>query len=212
MRQFLKTAAAVAALVTVAAPATAAALIGGDTRVLIEAPFVPLVKGLTGIATEASFDPLIANFPISGGFLDASLAGTIAHDGVGLVLSNGLTNVEAGNFVIDTVQSIVFGDVLVEGNPFANGVALFSFDLGSITVPQLVDLSNPALALFITPDLAGALTAVFDVPDVTGVQFGRAATAPVSVIPEPGAWAMLIAGFGLVGFAARRRQGIEALA
>jgi hypothetical protein len=212
MMQFLKSAVAVAALVTVAAPATAATLTGGNTRVLIEEPFVPLVKGLTGVATEASFDPLIANFPISGGFLDASLAGTIAHDGVGLVLSNGLTNVEAGNFVIDTVQSIVFGDVLVEGNPFATGVALFSFDLGSITVPQLVDLSNPALALFITPDLAGALKEVFEVPDLTGVQFGRAATSPVAAIPEPGTWAMLIAGFGLVGLALRRRREIEALA
>jgi hypothetical protein len=26
------------------------------------------------------------------------------------------------------------------------------------------------------------------------------------VIPEPGTWAMMIAGFGLVGFAARRRR------
>lgn len=31
-----------------------------------------------------------------------------------------------------------------------------------------------------------------------------------SVIPEPGTWAMLIAGFGLVGFAARRRRAATA--
>lgn len=30
------------------------------------------------------------------------------------------------------------------------------------------------------------------------------------VIPEPGTWAMLIAGFGLVGFAARRRRAAQA--
>jgi hypothetical protein len=28
----------------------------------------------------------------------------------------------------------------------------------------------------------------------------------ITALPEPGAWAMLIAGFGLVGFAARRRS------
>ncbi len=31
----------------------------------------------------------------------------------------------------------------------------------------------------------------------------------VSVVPEPSAWAMLIAGFGLVGLAARRRAGFQ---
>jgi hypothetical protein len=34
----------------------------------------------------------------------------------------------------------------------------------------------------------------------------RNVIAGVATIPEPGAWAMLIAGFGLVGFAERRRQ------
>jgi hypothetical protein len=29
---------------------------------------------------------------------------------------------------------------------------------------------------------------------------------PVPIVPEPGTWAMMIAGFGLVGFAARRRR------
>jgi hypothetical protein len=29
---------------------------------------------------------------------------------------------------------------------------------------------------------------------------------PGAFVPEPGTWAMLIAGFGMVGFAARRRR------
>ncbi|MCS6986330.1 MAG: PEPxxWA-CTERM sorting domain-containing protein [Sphingomonadaceae bacterium] len=31
------------------------------------------------------------------------------------------------------------------------------------------------------------------------------------VIPEPGAWALMIAGFGLVGWAARRRRLVHAV-
>ncbi len=33
---------------------------------------------------------------------------------------------------------------------------------------------------------------------------------PIDPVPEPGTWAMLIAGFGLVGFAARRRRALAA--
>ncbi len=36
------------------------------------------------------------------------------------------------------------------------------------------------------------------------ITFGSA--TPGGVVPEPGTWAMLIAGFGLVGMAARRRR------
>lgn len=35
---------------------------------------------------------------------------------------------------------------------------------------------------------------------------------PTDVVPEPATWAMLIAGFGLVGMAARRRRGTAAMA
>lgn len=38
------------------------------------------------------------------------------------------------------------------------------------------------------------------------------ATANAGVIPEPGTWALMIAGFGLVGASMRRRKGARALA
>jgi hypothetical protein len=199
---------AVAGLLTLPGAAGAATITGGDTRVLVESGFVGLIGGLTGTATLVSADPLVANFPITGGTLDAGLAGQILHEGSGLVLSDGTTSVGAGNFIIDTVNSLVLGDVTLNGAPLAEDFALFSFDLSTVTVAELTDLSNPLLGLFITAGAAGALETAFGVSGLEGVQFGRAATAPVlasGVIPEPATWAMMILGFGLVGFAMRRR-------
>lgn len=55
-------------------------------------------------------------------------------------------------------------------------------------------------------------------PDITSLRFSTWKGAPFAidnvtgvgqgVIPEPATWAMMIAGFGLVGFAARRRRSL----
>ncbi len=42
------------------------------------------------------------------------------------------------------------------------------------------------------------------------VSGAAAINAPVSGVPEPSTWAMLVAGFGLVGFASRRRKAAVA--
>ncbi len=212
MRKITRFGLVAAGLLMLPGTVNAAAVIGGDTRVLVESAFVGLVGGLTGSATIASADPLTANFPVTGGSLDAALAGQILHEGSGLTLTNGVNTVGAGNFIIDTVNSLVLGDVTLNGAALADDFALFSFNLGSVTVAELTDLSNPLLALFITEGAAGALETAFGVSGLTGAQFGRAATAPVlaaGAIPEPGTWAMLIVGFGAVGLAARRRSALR---
>jgi hypothetical protein len=49
--------------------------------------------------------------------------------------------------------------------------------------------------------------------NLSGVTFGSNAVSPVtitvnSVVPEPATWALMIAGFGMVGYAMRRRQNV----
>lgn len=87
--------------------------------------------------------------------------------------------------------------------------------LGSLTLAQTPSTCGPEYAAGFCPFVAGAVAfagtarsigfsgvanfVVFD--DVT---FGS--TTPGGVIPEPATWGMMILGFGLVGFAARRRN------
>lgn len=90
--------------------------------------------------------------------------------------------------------------------------------LSAITTAGLFNTVNnpaPSLALSFTGSSVGILfgtrsdsTPIFDF-DTSGD--GRAVFSYTSaVVPEPANWAMLIAGFGLVGAVARRRRAVTA--
>ncbi len=73
---------------------------------------------------------------------------------------------------------------------------------------QLVNRTNRRV--FITADAGETITGLRFTS--TGVAFEFDDIAAAAAVPEPATWAMLIMGFGLVGFAARRRRsGIVAL-
>jgi hypothetical protein len=207
MRHFGKTL-LIAALVSIPSIANATAVIGGNTRLAFSSLISGLSVGLLGSANLVGGAPgLTINFGITGGDLDAALAGTIRHDGSGVSLSNGTNTLALSNFVIDTVSSTVFGDAALNGTVVGGGLSLFVFNLGSVTVGQLTDLSNPALDLSLTSTASGALDAAFGTGDTIGLSIGLAATAPVlAAIPEPENWALLIIGFGMIGVTARARQ------
>ena len=191
--------------------ASAAAVIGGNTRLAFSSAIAGLQAGLTGTATlVGGASGLTVNFGITGGNLDSALAGNIRHDGSGITLSNGTNTIGLGNFVIDTTSGFLLGDASLNGSLLGTALQLFSFDLGTVTVPQLTDLNSPALSLLITSTTAGALTTAFGLGDTTGVSIGLAATAPVladAAIPEPATWGLMLIGFGTIGAAMRRRTG-----
>jgi hypothetical protein len=94
---------------------------------------------------------------------------------------------EVGRYDIgDQFATVADGEVVAD--PLTNGV--FSFGYGMTTS---VSGGNP---LFLTNDKLAFVS--------------YETIAPAGAIPEASTWAMLIAGFGLVGFAARRRSAIAA--
>ena len=79
--------------------------------------------------------------------------------------------------------------------------AIWSIEYGK-TITSTNPAINTAIANYIAiaPTLTGRATYIFSTDDPTRQGLF------VSYIPEPGTWAMLIAGFGLIGLAARRRR------
>ncbi|MGB3722607.1 MAG: hypothetical protein WA979_07295 [Pacificimonas sp.] len=182
---------------------------GGETRVAVTADLagLGLTAGLLGDATLVDTDVLTVSFPITGGELDADLAGQILHEGSGVSLTGGDVILNLENFIIDTTASSIFGDVSF-GDTSLEDVALFSFDLSMLGDDDAIDdLDDPDIELFFTAASAGVLTDLFAAPDLTGATFGFAATAPeiAAAVPAPGAFGLLGLGILAIGVARRRR-------
>jgi hypothetical protein len=152
----------------------------------------------TATATAGPGGIPAVRFPITGGDLSASFAGTIAHNGSGLRLTTTTGTVSLTNFLIDTVSLTLSGAVAF-GTTNLSNVPLFALSTnGNATSP--FDLKLTATA-------AGALTSVLGVPNLTGALIATAGTAPITAaIPEPSTYALMLGGLGLAGWVARRRK------
>lgn len=129
-------------------------------------------------------------------YVSPALAGTSAT-----ITTPDLTSVSFYWGSIDTYNSV---DVLLSGG------SVFSLS-GSAFPPANGGLNNGLSnrRVFFTADPGETITGItfrstgvaFEIDDVYGT-LGAGST-----IPEPQSWALLIAGFGLIGAAARRRRG-----
>ena len=101
-----------------------------------------------------------------------------------------MVSATVGNFVINTGTGTVSGNV----NGGSESVTLFDLDPNA----------DGGIGLDISEELAGALTSVFDAPNLTGAQFGIANT-PVSPVPLPAGAPLLIVALGALAYV-RRKQ------
>lgn len=193
---------------TAVAQAATVNVVGGETWVEVLDDYASLVSAPLGSAIVAGTSPLTAVFPISGGSLDlATFGGRILHEGSGLRLTAGGSTLELANFIIDTNISQVLGDVTLNGVSVGEDLSLFSFNLSSVTLGQLADVSNPQLGLFFTTTSASALNGAFGTDLAAGDQFGSAAVSvSLAAVPEPATWMLMIGGVAMTGAALRRRR------
>ena len=202
---FAAAAVLMAGVLATSAQAQALPITGGVTSVsLTSAPTLTSVGLSVGILGSAQFSPGSAGtplvyFPVTGGSLNtATFAGSIEHAGSGLSLSSGGTTLNLTDFVIDTTALTLTGQAAVGGTALG-AVPLFNLSFGSNAVSPF----NLAL----TGAAAGALTALFGLPDLTGFTLGTANTIPItSAVPEPATYAAMLAGLAMISLVLARRR------
>jgi hypothetical protein len=151
-------------------------LTGKSTSVALDSGFVAALTTL-GLTPSVLGTATLANgaisFPITGGnvkyykkgVVNPYVTGSIEHQGSGLQLTAGATNVELQNFVVNPGNSKLYGDVSVDGKAFASDVYLFNLD-GSTLQPLQANAADGTAVLtgtrvLISPDAAAALNKVF---------------------------------------------------
>lgn len=110
---------------------------GRTTRLTLDSGFLKALERLeltpapVGDATIS--EDGVATFPITGGNLTYYKPGTVSpyvqgeilHEGSGLSLTGGGTEVELTDFVVDPGASVLTGDISVDGEVVAEGAPLF---------------------------------------------------------------------------------------
>lgn len=181
MRKVLIRSAAVAATALLALSATAASASAitptgkarGATTVTLDAGTIGAVVGL-GLTPAPvgpgvlGGSPLQASFPITGAF---AKGGIVKHVG-GLSLSAGGTTLSLTNYWIDLNRGVLTANAAVNGSSVGR---VDLFDLGA-AAPKAGCAATAELSL--DSQAAGALTAVFGAPNLTGAHFGTACVAP----------------------------------
>jgi hypothetical protein len=184
---------------------------GGDWELGVVNPAdAPIVQGQQAWAGSNS---LVPNGSLGFANYDAAGVATLAYklDGTGRSLATGIG---AGANSLWIRARTNGGDLTTAA--VLNGLVLNFTGGGSIVLGDLVGDGNAEYIGVIDPRVAGGFSLGFDsatfAPRTTGgsgvmlqVKIGN-----TPVIPEPATWAMMIAGFGLVGGALRRRQTVAA--
>ena len=141
--------------------------------------------------------------------------GNLGGAGAKLDWGIGGTGSNAPYFSIDGGTTALFGNTFATGTNFGDGRQASHWKDSAPGVMQL-GLLDPTAARGQQGIITGLDLAAFDAIgwdiryDVLNKSSLSFSTRYIAAIPEPANWAMLIAGFGLVGAMARRRRAVAA--
>ncbi len=130
------------------------ALQGETTAVKLDQGFTDALTSLSltpGVAGSAKLTDGSLVFPITGGNVSVFepgsvpnyVVGQIQHEGSGFTLTAGDTEVTVGNLNVDPGVSVVYGDVLVNGDLAVSSVPIF--DLNGNTLQPLETKGSTAI-------------------------------------------------------------------
>ena len=156
---------------------------GQDTSVALDAGFLEALTSL-GVAPapfgSAELNGTDLSFPITGGnvsiFEEGSVPnyviGQVQHEGSGLSLTAGDTEVVVGNFNVDPGVSIAYGDVAVNKEVAATSIPIFRLDGSTLNDPTIdADTGQAVLqgtTVYLTDAAAALLNDTFSVDALTG--------------------------------------------
>lgn len=157
-------------------------LSGQSTAVTLDQGFVDALTTLKlapGVLGKATLTDGVVSFPITGGHVtyykpgteDPYVQGEIDHNGSGLSLTAGTTEVDLTNFVIDPGTSELHGDVSVGGKIAVEDALLFNLD-GKTLKPLQTGPNNTAIldgtTVTLSDDAAKLLNDTFKTDAVKG--------------------------------------------
>jgi hypothetical protein len=115
-------------------------------------------------------------------------------------LTANIAGVQLVNFNLSSVSPGVWSSHSGEANILTAGDYLVSFTFNTPDTPANPDPSNPG-GEYNAKDVV--IDRAYIISDAAG------GGTPVGAVPEPSTWAMMLAGFGLIGFASRSRQNVS---
>lgn len=141
--------------------------------------------------------------------LSANCLDLVGNTGTGAIASTTGFNLSAGS-----TYTVSFGGLLQGFAPGAPQTTSFTVSLGSLSSTQSANASGATYSIDFTPltDQSGAKLAftTLTAPDsVHGVVLDSIVLS-ASAVPEPQAWALMLAGVAGLGFTARRRAATAA--